>query len=263
MTEILKETPRTWLEFIDPDASGTLIKADLTWLTSNWECIFGRGCKGVEKTNPNDGCCIHGAHFTEPADKKRVAKWVKKLTPDIWEKQEHANSKKGWTEKEDGIEKTRVVDGACIFMNSPEFAGGQGCALHKLAMVKGAKPLEAKPDVCWQLPIRRSYETREFEDDTDYQVIVIEEYKRKNWGEGGHTMDWYCSSDTDAHTATEPVYVSEKDTLVELIGKKAYAVLKEHCDNRVALLKTIKKLPGRKAKEILLSLNPHPADRFI
>jgi hypothetical protein len=76
-------------------------------------------------------------------------------------------------------------------------------------------------------------------------------------------MDWYCSSDTDAHTATEPVYVSEKDTLVELIGKKAYAVLKEHCDNRVALLKTIKKLPGRKAKEILLSLNPHPADRFI
>ena len=49
MTEILKETPRTWLEFIDPDADGTLIKADLTWLTSNWECIFGRGCKGVEK----------------------------------------------------------------------------------------------------------------------------------------------------------------------------------------------------------------------
>ena len=95
MTEILKETPRTWLEFIDPDASETLIKADLTWLTSNWECIFGRGCKGVEKSNPNDGCCVHGAHFTEAADKKRVAKWVKKLTPDIWEKQEHANSKKG------------------------------------------------------------------------------------------------------------------------------------------------------------------------
>ena len=117
MTEILKDTPRTWLEFVDPAASGTLIKADLTWLTSNWECIFGRGCKGVEKTNPNDGCCIHGAHFTEPADKKRVSKWVKKLTPDLWEKHEHANSKKGWTEREDGVEKTRVVEGACIFMN--------------------------------------------------------------------------------------------------------------------------------------------------
>ncbi len=55
----------------------------------------------------------------------------------------------------------------------------------------------------------------------------------------------------------------EKDTLVELIGKKAHAVMKEHCDHRVAVLKTIKKLPGRQAKEILLSLNPHPADRFI
>ena len=171
--------------------------------------------------------------------------------------------KKGWTEKEDGVEKTRVVKDTCIFMNSPEFSGGQGCALHKLALVNGAKTLESKPDVCWQLPIRRSYETREFEDDTEAQVIVIEEYKRKNWGDGGHTMDWYCSSDSDAHTATEPVYVSEKDTLVELIGKKAYAVLKEHCDNRVTLLKTIKKLPGRKAKEVLLSLNPHPADRFV
>ena len=52
-------------------------------------------------------------------------------------------------------------------------------------------------------------------------------------------------------------------SLMMLIGKKAYAVLKEHCDNRVTLLKTIKKLPGRKAKEVLLSLNPHPADRFV
>jgi hypothetical protein len=263
MTEFTEEFSRTWLEFIDPDADETLIKADLTWLTSNWECIFGRGCKGVDKSNPNDGCCNHGAHFSEKKDKQRVAKWVKQLTPDIWEKHRYSKDGKGWTELEDGIEKTRVVEKTCIFMNSPEFKAGQGCALHNLALTKKRAPLEAKPDVCWQLPVRRSYETREFEDGTDYQVIVIEEYKRKNWGEGGHTMDWYCSSDTDAHTAQDPVYVSEKNTLVELIGANAYEVLKQHCDKRVELLKLVKKLPGRKAKEVLLSLNPHPADRFI
>ena len=47
------------------------------------------------------------------------------------------------------------------------------------------------------------------------------------------------------------------------LGFIYYAVLQEHCDTRVTLLKTIKKLPGRKAKEVLLSLNPHPADRFV
>jgi hypothetical protein len=263
MTEFTGEFPRSWIEFIDPEHDETIIKADLTWLTSNWECIFGRGCKGVDKTNPNDGCCNQGAHFSEPNDKKRVSKWVEKLTPDIWEKINYSKNKKSWTEFEDGAEKTKIVNGTCIFMNSPEFAGGQGCALHKLAIEKNAKTTETKPDVCWQLPIRRSYETREYENGTDYQVIVIEEYRRKNWGKGGETMDWYCSSDTEAHKAFEPVYISEKNTLIELIGKKSYEILKKHCDERVSLIKTLKKLPGRKAKQILLSINPHPADQLV
>jgi hypothetical protein len=188
---------------------------------------------------------------------------VEKLTPDIWEKINYSKNKKSWTEFEDGAEKTKIVNGTCIFMNSPEFAGGQGCALHKLAIEKNVKTTETKPDVCWQLPIRRSYETREYENGTDYQVIVIEEYRRKNWGKGGETMDWYCSSDTEAHQAFEPVYISEKNTLIELIGKKSYEILKKHCDERVSLIKTLKKLPGRKAKQILLSINPHPADQLV
>ena len=205
MPEVHPNFAREWIEFIDPANPAELFKCDLTWLTSNWECIFGRGCKGVEKSNPNDGCCVHGAHFTEAADKKRVAKWVKKLTPDIWEKQEHANSKKGWTEKEDGIEKTRVVDGACIFMNSPEFAGGQGCALHKLAMVKGAKPLEAKPDVCWQVPVR----LEEHVEEDGHILSVLREWKRRDWGEGGADFHWWCTESSDAFRIDESLGIFE------------------------------------------------------
>ena len=47
---------------------------------------------------------------------------------------------------------------ACIFHNRPDFpAGGYGCALHGLALAEGVEPLEPKPDVCWQLPIRRQF----------------------------------------------------------------------------------------------------------
>ena len=49
---------------------------------------------------------------------------------------------------------TRVVDGACIFLNRPGFAGGEGCALHIAALACDESPTEWKPSVCWQLPLR-------------------------------------------------------------------------------------------------------------
>ena len=48
-----------------------------------------------------------------------------------------------------------MVEGACIFLNRPGFAGGPGCALHRAALERGQAPMDLKPDVCWQLPLRR------------------------------------------------------------------------------------------------------------
>ena len=50
---------------------------------------------------------------------------------------------------------TRVVDGACVFLNRPGFSGGAGCALHIAALQSGESPTEWKPSVCWQLPAAR------------------------------------------------------------------------------------------------------------
>ena len=128
-----------------------------------------------------------------------------------------------WIEKdEDGERKTRVVDGACIFNNDPDFAGGGGCALHHLAAAKGVSHVETKPDVCWQLPIRRTYDTVELANGDERTVMVIGEYDRPGWGDGGHDFDWYCTGNPEAHQATQPLYLSSKDELSELLGKKAY-----------------------------------------
>ncbi len=231
MPEVPLDFPRAWIEFVDPADEDQTFRCDLTWLTSRWECIFGNGCQGIYADQPADtGCCSLGAHFSDKDDEKRVRKYVKQLTPETWQ-----HYSKRWTETdEEGSRKTRVVDGACIFANRADFEGGAGCALHGLALRNGQHFLETKPDVCWQLPIRRTYDHVERPDDTSQLVITIAEYDRRGWGPGGHDLDWYCSGNTEAHGAADPVYVSMEAELVELMGRPAYDELVRHCEERLA-----------------------------
>ena len=67
MPEVPLDFPRQWVEFVDPADSTNLIKADLTWLTSRWTCIFGRGCAGIDASSPDAGCCVHGAALDDAA----------------------------------------------------------------------------------------------------------------------------------------------------------------------------------------------------
>jgi hypothetical protein len=226
--------PRAWVEFVDPADAEQVFRCDLTFLTSNWMCIFGQGCPGIYAERPTDGCCTLGAHFSDTDDEKRVKGFVKQLDPEHW--QFHPENREGarrndWVETdEDGDRKTAVHDGACIFLNRPGFAGGEGCALHGLALRQDRHPLETKPDVCWQLPIRRTFRDVEQPDGASYTEVSIGEYDRRGWGPGGHDLDWYCSGNTEAHVAAQPVYVSNGPELVELMGQPAYDALVRHCE---------------------------------
>ena len=70
--EVDLDFPREWIEFTDPADPKHLIRADLTWLLSRWTCIFGTGCHGIIAGRADDGCCSHGAFFTDADDEKRV-----------------------------------------------------------------------------------------------------------------------------------------------------------------------------------------------
>jgi hypothetical protein len=233
--------PRAFVEFADPADEGQVFRCDLTWLTSAYMCIFGQGCQGIYADAPDVGCCTLGAHFADKDDEKRVAGFVAQLTPEDW--QLHPGRKvrtSDWVDTdEDGERKTLAVevDGqqACVFHNRTDFApadgpGGAGCALHGLALRQGRNPLETKPDVCWQLPIRRQFREVERQDGTSYTEVSIGEYDRRGWGPGGHDLDWYCSGNTEAHVAPEPVYVTNAPELTELMGEAGYAELARHCE---------------------------------
>jgi hypothetical protein len=228
--------PRAFVEFADPADADQVFRCDLTWLTSSYQCIFGQGCPGIYASSPDVGCCTLGAHFSDADDQRRVASYVAQLTPDHWQLHPGRKVRKSdWvTTDEEGEPKTLTaeVDGqsACVFQNRPGFASGAGCALHGLALEQGREPLETKPDVCWQLPIRRTFRTVERPDDTSYTEVTITEYDRRGWGPGGHDLDWYCSGNTEAHVGVEPLYVTNEPELVELMGRAAYDALVVHCE---------------------------------
>ncbi|WP_425423650.1 hypothetical protein [Streptomyces megasporus] len=246
--EVGLDHTRMWVEFPDPADDEQVFRCDLTWLTSRWGCVFGRGCQGVRAGRASDGCCTLGAHFSDEEDEQRVAAHAARLTPELWQFHAEGNSERGWVEvTEDGERQTRRHQGACIFLNRPGFPAGSGCALHTMALREGREPLETKPDVCWQLPIRRTFEWVELPDGEQKLYVSIGEYDRRGWGPGGHDLHWWCTSAPSAHQAAEPVYVSYRPELTELMGPAGYERLARLCEERLAAGPSV---PA-----------PHPADR--
>jgi len=224
------------VSFEDPHEARTWV-FDVTFLLSRWNCIFGRGCQGV-LTGPAEelvqGCCSYGAHLVDQDDEAAVVAAAASLTPAQW--QHRAKGRRGgflFTDSS-GARVTRQVSGACIFLNRPGFARGPGCALHVGALDAGERPLDWKPDVCWQLPLRR-------EDlvEGDRVTSTVRQWDRHHWGDGGAEFHWWCTESTDAFVGGVPVYLSLRDELVELTTEDAYRLVAAHCDARLARSKPL------------------------
>ncbi len=179
------------MSFEDPEETRTWV-FDVTFLLSGWQCIFGRGCQGV-LTGPAEelgqGCCSYGAHFTDDDDVARVQRAARTLTDDQWQFAATGRRRGVVRLQPDGVRVTRMVAGACVFLNRPDFPGGPGCALHRAALERGMAPLELKPDVCWQLPLRRE----DTSDESGWVTSTITQWDRRHWGGGGEEFHWWCT----------------------------------------------------------------------
>ncbi|MGD9795012.1 MAG: hypothetical protein AB7V43_16195 [Acidimicrobiia bacterium] len=219
-----------WVSFEDPDEDRTWV-IDVTFLTSAWTCIFGRGCQGV-LTGPaadlQQGCCSYGAHFIDKEDLATVEKAVERLTKENWQMRKRSKAKGWYRQERDGTYITRVVDGACIFLNREGFATGPGCALHVGALEARERPLDWKPDVCWQLPLRQIDHT----DDHGHITSTLREWKRRDWGEGGHEFHWWCTESPDAFIDAKMVWQTLTDEIVEMVGSKVFVMLAGYLKSR-------------------------------
>jgi hypothetical protein len=172
-----------WYSFEDPNEDRTWL-FDVTFLLSNWTCIWGAGCQGV-LTGPaeelNQGCCSYGAHLRDDADYKRVKRYAKRLKPEQWQFHEVAKKKGSFAIlQKNGDWRTRS-SATRIFLNRPGFAGGEGCALHGAASTAGERFIDWKPEVCWQLPIRQVDST----DESGHVTSTVREWKRRDGARAG------------------------------------------------------------------------------
>ena len=149
---------------------------DVVALTSNYQCIYGRGCHGTTpatgegfgRHRPADpsvgGCCritpgyqlataeVAAADAAGADSPLRVQPFAQALRPD--EAQHYAQIAAGdWyveTQDEHGVWDSRhaAVGGNCIFLNTEGPDGKLGCALHHLAQRLGVDPKQTRPMIC-------------------------------------------------------------------------------------------------------------------
>lgn len=204
--------------FVDP-VDGTRWKVDVAFIDSNWSCIWDRGCEGIldhPAASLHQGCCSVGAHLLDEEEAMRIGALGVTLDPARFQQHEAAASGGVFADPEETSAEhraTRVVDDACIFFNRPGFPGGEGCALHLAALDEDESPLDWKPSICWQSPLKVDHH--------DDGSKTLRPWTKADWGDGGQNMA-YCCTDRNDDGAFASAYVG--DTTVgeslhsELIG---------------------------------------------
>ena len=209
------------LEEIERD--DTVWRFDRDFLMSRWTCLWGRGCLGIGSEPAAElglGCCSVGAELADTDEAMRVSALTATLEPDRFE--HHPEAGAGGIFGDETRTSTRIVDGACIFLNRPGFAGGSGCALHLAALDADDSPIEWKPSVCWQLPIRVDWEPA----GEGREVATVRPWSRKDWGEEGETMAWCCTEGSLAYVGERPVIDSLGADLQAVVGTEVYVELR-------------------------------------
>lgn len=211
---------------IDPE-DGAVWAVDLDFLGSRWTCIWDRGCRGIEDIAAPEaglGCCSVGAELLDGEEAMTVVALAATLDPGRF--QHHRAAEAGVLDAD--RTGTRVLDGACIFLNRPGFAGGAGCALHLGAIDDGEDPMDWKPSVCWQLPLKVVREV----DADGKPVSVLRRWRRSDWGHDGDTMAWCCTEEPEPLVGDEPVVVSMGAELSALVGDEIAVVVRRRLSDR-------------------------------
>jgi hypothetical protein len=204
-------------------AGDTVWRFDTDFLRSRWTCIWGRGCLGIlaePAPHLGQGCCSIGAELDGEEEARNLSALAATLDPARF--QHHAEAAAGGIFSDDSRTGTRVVDDACIFLNHPEFPGGPGCALHLAALDAGESPIDWKPSVCWQLPLKVDWEQR----DDGTEIATVRRWTRRDWGDDGEPMAWCCTEGDLAYVGDRPVIESLAEEIEALTGSEVFVELR-------------------------------------
>ncbi|MEI2704404.1 MAG: hypothetical protein V9E89_03870 [Ilumatobacteraceae bacterium] len=209
-----KEEP--FIEVVD---GPTRWRFEADFLRSTWTCIWGRGCQGILDHPAEDlqqGCCSVGAEMGDAEEAMTVSATAAAIPEDRWQYRHAVDAHDVFSDAT--RTNTKVVDGACVFLNRPGFGGGAGCALHLAAEDLGESPLDWKPSVCWQLPVRVDWD--DHPDGTE--TATVRRWSRADWGAEGTTMAWCCTEAPEPYCGDQPVVESLAAELRGICGDRVY-----------------------------------------
>ncbi|MFM8531664.1 MAG: oxidoreductase [Ilumatobacteraceae bacterium] len=223
--------PPTRDDTVEITTSDTTWRFDRAFLTSNWQCIWGRGCQGI-LAEPSEhlaqGCCSVGAELDGVDEAMNLAALAASITDVLWQFRSAAED--GGIFRTPERTSTRIVDGACIFLNRPGFASGAGCALHLAALDCGESPIDWKPSVCWQLPIKVDWADR----GDGGEIATVRRWTRADWGDDEEEMAWWCTEANEAYSATRPVIETLGDELCHIVGEAVYVEIRKRLTTATA-----------------------------
>ena len=203
--------------------SGTVWRFDRDFLSSRWTCLWGRGCLGIG-TEPAPhlglGCCSVGAELGDVDEARMIAALAATLVPELF--QHHAEAAEGGIFADEARANTRVVDGACIFLNRPGFLGGAGCALHLAALDagRGAPGLETLGLLAAAHQGGLGGRRRRHRSGHGTALVA------PGLGPEGETMAWCCTEGQLAYVGDQPVIDSLGAELKEIVGTEVYVELR-------------------------------------
>lgn len=213
---------------IEISSSDTDWRFERSFLESNWTCIWGRGCLGIldePSEELGQGCCSVGAEFGDIDEAMLVSAMAAMIEPSMF--QFAAEAAEAGIFSDDRRINTRIIDGACIFLNRPGFSGGAGCALHLAAADAGESPLDWKPSVCWQLPIRVDWEPL----GSGRERATLRRWSRADWGDEGTSMAWCCTEGDRAYVGDTRVIDSLAEELQGITGTEVFVELRRRLDD--------------------------------
>lgn len=222
---------------------------DVVALTSNYQCIYGRGCQGVTPFDgegpghhlPADrsvtGCCRTSPGYAlataevDDADAGvvdsplRVRPFVEALQPDEAQHYDRIASGDWYWEKQDddGVWDARhtKVGGNCIFLNTEMDNGKVGCALYHVALRLGLDPKHTRPFVCHSVPAD-AFTIGDTNDEKGRRLLVT---LRPPWFGWFAPEGYFCTKDPAAFSADEPVFRRMRSEYTSLLGEQVYAAL--------------------------------------
>ena len=97
--------------------------------------------------------------------------------------------------------------------------------MHLAAVAAGESPIDWKPSVCWQLPVRVEWEMQP----DGIEHATVRRWSRADWGDEGTTMAWCCTEGPPgegAYVGDRPVIDSLADELAGIAGEAVYVELR-------------------------------------